>query len=276
MPQTVQHIVLDNPPVNGLGWELRKQLFEQLGTALANPEVLGVVIRGDGRMFCGGADVRQFGTPKMGQEPLLRDINHLIDSANKPVIAAIHGYALGGGLELAMACHARVAESTVLVGLPEVTLGIVPGGGGTQRLPRLVGVEQALEMILTGRRISAPDALAIGLLDQVVDEHQLHPVAQQLAKELSAGPLEALRSRSACNRICGRAEETTHSAIIRNARARCAAEFSGRNSPVAAVECVQAGIEQSFEDALTFERETFLRLVDSEEAVNARAAFTKR
>lgn len=274
MTPHIQHVVLDNAPVNGLGWEVRTALLEQVSAALSDPGVAGIVIRGAGKMFCGGADIRQFGTPLVGRPPLSREINALIESAHKPVVAAIHGYALGGGLELAMACHARVAEASARVGLPEVTLGIVPGGGGTQRLPRLIGLERALPLILNGSRITAAEAAEWNLLDMVVPGDTLIATAEQLARQLSAEPLESLHARRARDRGLGPQE--TSMVVIQRTRERCVQEFSGRKAPMAAISCIEQGVLHSFEEALTHERETFLLLVDGDEAVQARASFTHR
>ena len=161
-------LVLAHPPVNALSAAVRTGLAAGLQAALADPAVKSIVIRGEGRGFSAGADIAEFGKP--GQGPRLGDLCLAFENATKPVIAAIHGMALGGGLELALAAHYRVANAAAVLGLPEVNLGLLPGAGGTQRLPRLVGAAPALGLMLTGVPITAAEALALGLVDQVVSQ----------------------------------------------------------------------------------------------------------
>jgi 3-hydroxyacyl-CoA dehydrogenase len=148
-------VTLNNPPVNGLGHALRSGIVAALDQALADPQVQAIVLTGSARAFSGGADVREFGTPKAGQEPTLPSVIRALDGATKPVVAAIAGVCLGGGLELALGCHYRVALPDASLGLPEVKLGLLPGAGGTQRLPRLIGLEPALNMIVSGQPVPA-------------------------------------------------------------------------------------------------------------------------
>ena len=143
-------IALSNPPVNGLGHELRTGILEGLDRAAADEAVKAVVLIGAGKAFSGGADIREFNTPRLTAEPMLMTVIAAIEQGQKPVIAAIHGMAMGGGLELALGCHFRVASPGAQIALPEVKLGLLPGAGGTQRLPRLVGVETALNLIVSG------------------------------------------------------------------------------------------------------------------------------
>lgn len=262
---------LSNPPVNGLGIELRQGLFDSLRRAMGDKAVQAVVLRGAGRMFCGGADIRQFNTPKASASPLLRDVNRLIESSAIPVIAALHGYALGGGLELAMACHGRVAAAGTQLALPEVKLGILPGGGGTQRLPRLVPVERALEMIVSGQAIEAQEAQRLGLVDRIAEQSGLIDVAIRWAMELAAEGPEAVAARvpSRFTPVL-RAEAT---AYFEAARTRIAADYPGAAAPKEIVSCVQAALEMPFEDALTFERSRFAILVDGDESKAMRQAF---
>lgn len=275
MAGTVRHIVLDNPPVNGLGFEVRQWLFEQVRSAQDDDGVAAIVLRGAGRMFCGGADIRQFGTPKVAMQPLMRDVNRHVESARKPVVAALHGHALGGGLELAMACHARVATRSTVLGLPEVTLGIVPGGGGTQRLQRLVGTPRAVDWIVSGRRLTAEDDQASGLVDQLVGEDALLAAAEALALELAAQPSGRLAALAARARPLSltRAEADR---FFESRRGELAKASPDRQAPLAALRCVAAAYEMPFEEALTVERVTFLELVEGEEATRARAAFARR
>ncbi len=163
-------IRLDNPPVNALSASVRKGIAEGLDRAADSESVAAVILTGAGSNFCGGADVTEFDTPLMVAAPNLHDLFDLIEGFPKPVIAALNGIALGGGLELAMCCHYRVALASALLGLPEVKLGLLPGAGGTQRLPRLAGAERALNMIVSGNPVAARELAKTALLDRVVDD----------------------------------------------------------------------------------------------------------
>ncbi len=167
---TIAILALSNPPVNGLGQPVRQGIKDGVEKALAEEGVQAIVITSYGKMFCGGADVSEFGSPMAAAEPMLCDIFNQLDASPKPVIAAINGLALGGGCELALACDYRIAHANAKVGLPEVNLGLIPGAGGTQRLPRLAGVEMALQMITSGKPVSAEQALANGIVDVIIDE----------------------------------------------------------------------------------------------------------
>src|SRR5882724_5615416 len=169
-------ITLKNPPVNALSLGLRSAIADGVERATGDESIKAVVIVGSGSAFCGGADVSEFGLPVMSASPSLADLFALIENSPKPVVAAINGLALGGGLELAMACHYRVAAAAAQLGLPEVKLGILPGAGGTQRLPRLVGVERALNMIVSGNPVSARDLAKTELLDSIAED-ELPPAA---------------------------------------------------------------------------------------------------
>ena len=159
--ENIAFLILQNPPVNGLGDTVRKGLYLGLEQAKNDPAIQAVVICGEGKMFSGGADIRQFNTPKANAKPMLRDVIKTISQSTKPVIAAIHGAALGGGLELALGCHYRIASAQTTLGLPEVNLGLLPGGGGTQRLPRLIGIEAAARLIVNASTIKSQKALEL-------------------------------------------------------------------------------------------------------------------
>ena len=162
-------ITLNNPPVNGLGHELRTGILEGLDRAEADPAVAAVVLIGAGKAFSGGADIKEFNTPKASAEPTLHTVIRAIEAMKKPVIAAVHAVAMGGGLELALACHFRVASPGAQIAFPEVKLGILPGAGGTQRFPRLVGVETALNMIVSGTPVPSEQLAKTALFDKMVD-----------------------------------------------------------------------------------------------------------
>ena len=168
-------IGVDYPPVNALGQGVREGLVNCLRQGLEDDQAKALVVIGEGRTFPAGADIREFGKPM--QEPTLPTLVNTVESSDKPLVAAIHGTALGGGLETALSCHYRVAVSSAKVGLPEVKLGLLPGAGGTQRLPRLTGAQKALEMITTGEFVGANDALALGILDAVEHVDSVHPGA---------------------------------------------------------------------------------------------------
>ncbi|WP_374447905.1 3-hydroxyacyl-CoA dehydrogenase NAD-binding domain-containing protein, partial [Stella sp.] len=243
----VARITIANPPVNALSHAVRSGILAAVQTADADPEAVAIVIRCDGRTFVAGADITEFDRPAV--EPVLSTVLAAIDACRKPVVAAIHGTALGGGLELALACHWRVAVAGARVGLPEVKLGIIPGGGGTQRLPRAVGVEKALEMIATGEMIGAAEALAAGILDAVV-EGDLDAAALAFARARAAeGARPRLRDRD--DRIAPfRGQDTPFAA----ARAAAARRARGRQAPLYAIQAVQAAVEQPFDDGLALER----------------------
>ena len=158
-------ITINNPPANALNFEVKKHISENFDFCMSNSECKGLVITSEGRMFIAGADISEFGVETPQGIPELEDVIRKIELAPKPVIAALNGMALGGGMELAMGCHYRLADPSVTVGQPEVNLGFIPGGGGTQRLPRLVGPELALEMIVTGKPINASKAYEAGAID---------------------------------------------------------------------------------------------------------------
>src|SRR3954471_13375154 len=177
-------ITLDNPPVNGLSNAVRTGLLQHLKVADADAAVKAVVIIGAGKAFCGGADIREFNAPRL--KPDLPEVNEQQDAMKKPLVAAIAGFALGGGLELALACHYRIAAAKAQLGLPEVKLAILPGSGGTQRLPRIIPVAKAVQMMTTGNPITTEEALQLGLVDEIVQNGDLLAAAVVYANKLVA------------------------------------------------------------------------------------------
>ena len=170
--QNIAVLTIDNPPVNALSSGVPEGIEAGLKRALADDSIVGIVLIGEGRTFIAGADIREFGRMASGQLPVtdtLQRVLTALEDSPKPVIAALHGTALGGGLETAMACHWRVAMPTTRVGQPEVKLGLIPGAGGTQRLPRLCGINRAAEICATGRMVGATEALEMGILDKIVE-----------------------------------------------------------------------------------------------------------
>lgn len=258
-------ITLDQPPVNALCLALRLHLGAALQAALSDEAVRALVIIGSPRGFSAGGDIGEFDLPATWQEPTPMSLFRLIEDSPKPVVAALHGMALGGGLELAMACHARVAQRETRVGLPEVHLGLLPGAGGTQRLPRLVGAELALNMIVQGRTCSAASLGESGLFDRLTDESPL-AAALALADELSQG--QALR------RTCQLAVELPNAqAFFAFARASVQARARGLPAPTACVDCVEYACTLPFAEGLEREREQFARLRASPQSAALRHAF---
>jgi len=186
-------ITLNNPPVNSLGNALRAAIMEYLKKAEGDPAVKGAVLIGSAKAFSGGADIREFNKPR--EKPDLAELNDQQDAMTKPLVAAIGGFALGGGLELALACHYRIATPKAQLGLPEVKLGILPGSGGTQRLPRIIPVAKAVQMMTTGNPISSEEALQLGLVDEIVQNGDLLEAAVVYANKLVAErkPLRRIR-----------------------------------------------------------------------------------
>lgn len=264
-------VVIDNPPVNALSASVRAGLVARLEEALADPEVQAIVLICAGRTFVAGADISEFGKPPV--EPHLPDVLAAIEASRKPVVAAVHGTALGGGFELALACHARVATRDAVFGLPEVGLGLVPGAGGTQRLPRLVGVEAALPIVVSGERVGGEAALALGIVDALADDAtQLRDRAVAHALAILDEPQEiALRRLSQDDGKLAAAREDR--SAIRRFRETNAKRLARLEAPEAAIACIEAGLDRPFPDALAFERETFLRLRDGAQARALRYAF---
>jgi 3-hydroxyacyl-CoA dehydrogenase len=258
-------VTIDNPPVNALGFNVRAPLMEALNAIAADRSIEGVVIACAGRTFVAGADITEFGKPL--QSPELRDLIAVLEAIDRPTVAAIHGTALGGGLELALGCHFRIAVASARLGLPEVKLGLLPGAGGTIRLPRLVGASKALSMIVSGTPISAGDALEIGLVDALVDG-DLTQGAIAFARQQAAegGTYTAVRDRA--DRIAGvdiAAFDAEAAALARKAR--------GLEAPVACAQSIRNGLTMEFDAALAAERALFKTLVSGEQSRAQRHLF---
>ena len=256
-------VVIDHPPVNAMSLAVRTGLKSALDETLADPATSAVILMGAGRTFIAGADITEFGKPRA--EPLTPTLIAAIEAAGKPVIAAIHGHALGGGLELAMGCHYRIATADARLGQPEVKLGILPGAGGTQRLPRLVGVALALEMIAGGEPIGAKDALAKGLIDEIASG-ELRPAAIALAQRL-------VRDKAKLRRVRDIALPPSERAIFGEYRGTIAKRRRGVIAPLRCVEAVEAAATLPFDEGLAKERDIFLELVNSEQAKAQRYFF---
>ena len=252
-------LTLNNPPVNALGHGVRAAISAGLDRAEADPDILGVVIRGQGRGFSAGADIREFG--QAAKAPLLTDLCQRIEGFAKPVIAAMHGVAFGGGFELGLAAQGRVGMAGLRIGLPEVTLGLLPGAGGTQRLPRLIGAEAALRMMLGGQSVSAEDAVTMGVLDAVLpDPEALLTAAVTMAMAPDIGRGARLQ------------DPARFAAAVAQARRRLGKQALG---PAAAriVDCVEAALLLPADQGMIFERTAFNDLRVSPEASGLQHAF---
>jgi 3-hydroxyacyl-CoA dehydrogenase len=260
-------VTVDNPPVNALGANVRRELRDAIEDAQKDPAVEAVLLVGAGRNFIGGADIREFGKPPMS--PALPDVCDAIEACRKPVVAAIHGAALGGGLEIALAAHYRIALADARLGLPEVTLGLLPGAGGTQRAPRLLGAQAALDLMLSGRHIGAKEALALGLVDQVGETSDVLAEGFAYAQALLAVHALARRTRDA-NGLMDRAASR---AAIEAARIETSKKSRGLYSPLKIVDAVQAALELPFDEGLRQERRLFLQCLDSPQRAGLIHAF---
>ncbi|MCJ2013164.1 3-hydroxyacyl-CoA dehydrogenase NAD-binding domain-containing protein [Methylobacterium sp. J-076] len=257
-------LTLANPPVNALGADLRAALDGALVAALADPAVRAVVIAAEGKLFVGGADITEFGKPP--RSPILPEILARLDAAQKPVVAAINGAALGGGLELALACHARLAAPGAVLGLPEIKLGLIPGAGGTQRLPRLIGPGPAFAMMLTGEPVSAGRAAELGVVDEV-ELGDLREAARTHARELAdAGHLPRARDRG--ERLTPEAR-----AAFEAKAAEALARDPGATNVAALVRAVRGAFDHTFDEAVAAEREEFRTLVEDPRSRAMRHAF---
>ncbi|HRP98414.1 MAG TPA: enoyl-CoA hydratase/isomerase family protein, partial [Rhodocyclaceae bacterium] len=254
-------LMLDNPPVNGLGHALRSGLVE------GDAAVTGIIVTGAGRLFCGGADVREFGTPRSTAKPDLRDVLARLFRCTKPVVAALNGAAFGGGLELAMACHYRVADARAQMALPEVNLGLIPGAWGTQMLPRLTGIERATAMVTDGRPVDASAALQAGLVDRVAAGALIDEAAALLAEVAGRAGHPDVRKR----------EPVPPAGDVQAWFAARRAELEQRSpgcpAPLAALECLALALALPFDEAVARERAHFVALMASPESHALRHVF---
>jgi len=261
-------ITVDNPPVNALSPGVPEGIIASVDKGVADPDVKAMVLIGAGRSFIAGADIRQFGK---GRPPLKRKTYDAFEESSKPIVAAIHGYALGGGLENALGCHYRIAVASAKVGLPEVLIGLLPGGGGTQRLPRLVGPKIALDMIVSGRHVPAEEAQGLGVLDRVIPaDGDLLAAAIDFAKEVAdVRPLPLIRDKA--DKI--EAWKASGEDIFEAKKKQIARRARNQIAPYNNIKAVQAACELPFEEGIKRERELFEELVNSEESKALRYAF---
>ncbi|XP_076602349.1 peroxisomal bifunctional enzyme [Chaetodon auriga] len=251
-------ITLQNPPVNALSAAVRQGIVDLVKRALGDQKVKSIVICGQNGVFCGGADIKEFGKNMTG--PPLVPMIHAIEASNKPVVAAIEGSALGGGLELALGCHYRIAHSKARLGLPEVTLGLLPAAGGSQRLPRLIGVPAALNLITTGRHVTAAEALQLGIVDQVTDQNSVD-TAVKFALSVAG---QSLDSRRISTYPCPRPSDLD--ALFEEAMQRVRQSARGAIAPVACVQAVRAAATLPYAQGMEREKELMANLFTSGQA----------
>jgi 3-hydroxyacyl-CoA dehydrogenase len=259
-------ITVDYPPVNALGPGVADGILSALDRGEADLNVKAMVLMGAGRTFIAGADIRQFGK---GRPMPARRTYDVMDQGKKPIVAAIHGYALGGGLENALGCHYRIAVPSAKVGLPEVLIGILPGGGGTQRLPRLIGPKAALEMITSGRHVPAEEDKALGIIDAIVPGKDLRGEAIAFAKSIAAKrPLPRIRDKT--DRL---AEAKADPGMFDAVRKSVARKMRGQPAAEKCIQAVEAAVSQPFDEGVQTERRLFSELENTDEAKALRYAF---
>jgi len=254
-------VIVNNPPVNALSWHVREGLANHFATALADDSVEAIVLRCDGSTFIAGADISEFGKAPRG--PDFNAVLNSIEQATKPVIAAIHGTALGGGLETALVCHYRVAVPSAKLGVPEVKLGLLPGAGGTQRLPRVVGVEAAATMVSSGDPLPAAKAKELGLVDALAGEDSLAADAIAFARTKIADGPRPTRERAVFGDV----------AIIEQLKTANAKKWRGFDAPYANLACVEAATRLPFDEGLAFERQEFTKLMFGSQSAAQRHIF---
>lgn len=259
---SVRLLRMDRPPANATGLSLRRALVAALRYTAIDSKVTALVLIGTGRFFSAGADIGELGTPDNQAHPRLRDVIDALESHPKPIVAAINGIAYGGGLELALGCTSRVAPSDARFALPEVKLGLIPGAGGTQRLPRLVGLGPAIELITSGEPLTAAKAKSIGLIDEILPE-PFAGNAVRFAKSMANG-------NPVPDRMAGAANGAAR--LLEAARTRS----SGGRAIEAALLCLEAATWMSFEEGMRIEHEQVMGLIGSAEAQALRQEFFEK
>lgn len=265
-------LTMDNPPVNSLGLANRRFIAEAVRRAEADAAVFAIVLAGRGRAFCGGADIREFNRPEATTAPELVDVIAQVEACEKPVVAAIHGVVMGGGLELAMGCHYRIAETGTQVALPEVRIGILPGATGTQRLPRLIGLEPALNMIVTGDTVLAETLFALPgqrLFDRLVPATA--PLDVVTAAIVFAGEIARVRPLPRSREL--RVDHPDATGYLHFARQAVAASSKHCPAPLRCLDCVAQSVRLPFDAAVAFEREAVTELVWTPQSAALRYAF---
>ncbi len=265
---SVAVITMNNPPVNGLGYDTRRAIADSVDKANADAAVKAIVITGAGKAFSGGADIREFGSPKALAEPNLLSLIKQLEGSAKPIVAAMHSVVMGGGLELALGCHYRVVSPGTLVALPEVKLGLVPGAGGTQRLPRAIGVETALNMIVSGEPVKSELLASMPgqkLFDKLIDGDLMAGALAFAGEIADQRPLPLVRNL--------KAEHPHADAYFAFARNTVKAMAKNFPAPAKCVDCVEAAVKTRLDDGLRFERDAFIALMMTPESKALRHAF---
>ena len=259
-------VTIDNPPVNALGAAVRQGLLAAMQQAQADAAVAAVLLVGAGKAFIAGADIREFGKPPV--PPALPEVCRAIEGSDKPVVAVLHGAALGGGLEVALSAHYRLALPAATLGLPEVNLGLLPGSGGTQRAPRLMGVQAATAMMLSGQHLKAQAALQAGLVDKLVEGADAQAAGLAYVRELLTAKAPVRRTRDLAI-----AEPQAALAWLEEQKAEIAKKARGLFSPLKIIECVQAAVQLPFDEGLARERALFIECLDSPQRAGLIHAF---
>ena len=259
-------IAMDHPPVNGLGYDLRRGIVAGIDQALADPAIKAIVLMGAAKNFSGGADIREFNSPKSLAEPNLHSVIRIVEAASKPVIAAIGGACMGGGLELALGCHYRVAVAGAQIALPEVKLGLLPGAGGTQRLPRVIGAQSALNMIVSGSTVPSEQLRGTALFDAFLE-------GDLLASALAFAEQVVSKQRGLPRVRDRKVDDPSAEAFFQFARNTVGALAKNFPAPLRCVDAVAAAVSKPFEEGLKLEREAFMFLVQTPESKALRHAF---
>jgi 3-hydroxyacyl-CoA dehydrogenase len=259
-------ITIDNPPVNALSHAVRNELTDCLKEALSDPDTRAIILICHGRTFIAGADISEFGKPP--RAPHLPDVLQALDSCPLPLIAAMHGTVLGGGLETALACRYRIALDSTRFGLPEVNLGLIPGAGGTQRLPRIAGLENALDMITSGRHVDAAEALKMGLIDKVTTGDDLLQAAMDFAntillEDTTRPPISEITLTDSADK----------QQLLEDWKTRVTKTSRGQTSPLIAIESIRNAVELPFKQGLERERRLFMDCVSSAQSKALRYIF---
>jgi 3-hydroxyacyl-CoA dehydrogenase len=258
-------ITLNNPPVNGLGHATRAAVVDGIKKALDDNEIKAIVITGAGKAFSGGADIKEFNSPKALAEPSLHTLISVVENSTKPVVAAIHSVCMGGGLELSLGCHYRVASPGAQIALPEVKLGLLPGAGGTQRLPRVVGLEMALNMIVSGTPVLSEKLAKTALFNEMIEGDLLQGAVAFATKIADVRPIPKVRD----NKI----DYPNYEAFLQFSRNTVKAMAGPFPAPLKCVEAVAAAVTKKFDDGIAFERNLFVELVQTTESKALRHAF---
>jgi 3-hydroxyacyl-CoA dehydrogenase len=261
-------ITLNSPPVNALSANVREGLNEGVSSAINDESVKSIVIICEGRTFIAGADITEFGQAPKG--PSLYEVQDTIENSPKPVIAAIHGTALGGGLEVALTCHYRIAVPSSKCGLPEVNLGLLPGAGGTQRLPRIVGAAKALVMMTSGEHVPAEQCLSMGLVDEMAKEDSLLEDALTFAKKIVSEKRPLVKVRDAEDKI---AADKGNNALFADFRKSIARKTRGFLAPEYNIQCLEAAVNKPFDEGLKIEQELFMKLMTGTQSAAQRYMF---